>query len=70
MIEWINYEKCNHCGICYKVCPMDVFDQMGRLIYIAHSQDCMTCFLCELECPCPGAIFVGPDRAQPVVLPY
>ena len=46
MIEWINYEKCNHCGICHKICPMDVFDQMGRLIYIAHNQDCMTCFLC------------------------
>ncbi len=70
MIEWINYDKCTHCEICFLVCPMDVFKKAGKVTYIDHSEDCMTCFLCEIDCPVPGAIYVGPYRAQPIVLPY
>ncbi|MCL5962122.1 MAG: ferredoxin family protein [Chloroflexi bacterium] len=68
-VERINYEACTSCGKCYDMCPMDVYERAGRTYYIAHSKDCMTCFLCEIDCP-KDAIYVGPERGRPVVLPY
>jgi len=69
MIEYINYALCNHCSICYEICPMDVFEKVGGLIRIAREQDCETCFQCETECP-KGAIYVGAFPAQPTILTY
>lgn len=68
-VERIDYEKCNSCGLCRKICPMDVFDHFDRLYYIAHQKDCMTCFLCQIECP-QEAVDVGPFRATEVPFPY
>lgn len=69
VVERINYEACTNCGICMDVCPMDVYRRLGRMYYIAHQQDCMTCFLCEIDCP-QGAVHVGPERARQIVMPY
>ena len=69
MIESIDSKKCTRCGQCAEVCPMDVIRALGDVVYIAHPQDCMTCFLCEIECP-EGAIYVGPERGSDKVLPY
>ncbi len=68
-IRGIDREKCAACGRCAMICPMDVFGQVGKYVFIAHPGDCMTCFLCEIECP-KGAIYVGPERGSEKVLPY
>ena len=55
--EWfpefeIDDEKCNRCGQCAKICPVDaiVLDP-----YPAWVKDCDRCYICELKCP-EGAI--------------
>lgn len=68
-IRIIDRAKCSNCGKCYKICPLDVFGRIGKCVFIAYPEDCMTCFLCELECP-EEAILVGPERSFPKVLPY
>lgn len=70
-ITSIALELCNGCGICVDVCPMDVLrmDDNGGKAVIVYPLDCMTCFNCELECD-PGAIYVSPERAREVVLPW
>lgn len=68
-IERIDRSKCNNCGVCYTICPTDVFRKMGPSPYIAYPEDCMTCHLCEDYCEA-DAIYVGPHRAQEVPLPF
>lgn len=63
MIELIDYERCNRCGVCMDVCPTDVFRrrEAGGDFYIGYLDDCQACFNCELECP-KDAIRVAPAR--------
>lgn len=68
-VKHIDYEKCSACLRCVDICPMDVFQRIGRLPYIAYQKDCMVCFLCELECK-KEAIYVDPARAWKKVIPY
>ncbi|MBI4320144.1 MAG: ferredoxin family protein [Chloroflexi bacterium] len=68
-VERIDYDKCNDCGICYDVCPMDVFRTVGRNVYIAYHDDCMTCYLCSTYCA-KDAVYVGPERPVPVPTCY
>lgn len=67
----IDDQLCNGCGICVNVCPMDVLrmDEKEEKAVIAYPLDCMTCFNCELECD-PGAVYVSPERAKDIVLPW
>ncbi|CEP68993.1 4Fe-4S ferredoxin-type, iron-sulphur binding domain [Moorella glycerini] len=65
----IDYEKCNRCGKCWDICPMDVFQRFDREIYIAYRDDCMSCFLCAIECP-EGCIEVDGKRARELPFPY
>ncbi|MFB3885988.1 MAG: ferredoxin family protein [Thermodesulfobacteriota bacterium] len=69
MIESIDPDRCSSCGHCVEVCPMDVFRRLGEYVYIAHQQDCMTCFLCEEACSL-NAIYVDPHRGRKVVFPF
>ncbi len=68
-VESIDYDACSDCGECYETCPLDVYDRAGSTYYIAHHDDCMACFLCEIDCP-QDAIYISPKRSRPVVLPY
>lgn len=68
-IQRIDYTRCNDCSVCYDICPMDVFRKLGKKVFISYARDCMTCFLCELECA-PDAIYVSPERTKKVYLPY
>lgn len=76
-VETIDYEKCSDCGICYDICPMDVYGLMHAFrqadakprVYIKYPEDCMCCYLCELDCP-DDAIYVSPYRSFEVTLPY
>ena len=69
MIESIDPKKCTRCGQCAEVCPMDVIRTLGDVAYIAHPQDCMTCFLCEVACSAE-AVYVSPYRGHDVVFPF
>ena len=69
MIETLDLGVCDGCGVCLAVCPADVFRADPRTggFLVTYPDDCMTCYLCEIECR-PGAILVGPWRstcAQP-----
>ena len=68
-VEHIDYEKCTACLWCYKICPMDVYRTVGKEVYIAYPDDCMCCYLCELECPVE-AIDVSPRRGQAKPFPW
>jgi NAD-dependent dihydropyrimidine dehydrogenase PreA subunit len=64
LIKEINSEKCNGCGICLDVCPLDVFRiDEGKKAIIKYPDDCMTCFDCDLSCP-TGAIYVHPFKEE------
>lgn len=67
----INYSKCDGCGICEDICPLDVFrfDEKKKTPFIKYLSDCMACFLCETECP-QKAIYVTPDRERRIPLPW
>ena len=47
----VDKSKCKKDGICARDCPVDVFERLGGLVYIARREDCITCYLCEVECP-------------------
>ena len=69
VIKRIDYELCSSCLHCYTICPMNVIQKIGRLPYIAYESDCMSCFLCEIECK-KSAIYIDPERAWKKVLVY
>ena len=68
-VEKVDYSKCTSCLWCYEICPMDVYRTAGRHVYIAYPDDCMCCYLCELECP-TEAITVNPQRGQAKPFPW
>ncbi len=68
-VERIDYGKCIDCLRCWQICPMDVYRLAGRQVYIAYPDDCMCCYLCELECP-TEAITVNPQRGQAKPFPW
>lgn len=70
-IESINSNRCNGCGICEKTCSMDVIriDKETRKAVIKYREDCMACFLCEMDCPAE-AIYVTIDKGIIPVLPF
>jgi MinD superfamily P-loop ATPase len=69
MIAYIDNNKCTRCGKCVQVCPMDVFGTLADVVYLEHQKDCMTCFLCEVECRA-DAIYVDPHRGHDAVYPW
>lgn len=62
MIDSINGELCIGCGACVERCPVDILriSAEGKA-YAAYPDECMTCFLCERNCPV-GAIDVDPMK--------
>lgn len=54
----INYSRCKGCGICYEVCPADIFgfDAETKLLTVDYPEDCWYCGACIFDCPVEGAI--------------
>ena len=48
----IDQKRCNRCGICVDMCPMDVL-RMGSKGYpiMRYSDDCWYCDICVFVCP-------------------
>ena len=51
MIKNINSFSCTGCGLCEKVCPMDVFRFRDGQMTIAYLGDCVSCLQCVFICP-------------------
>ena len=51
---WIEIDKkrCNRCGLCVDMCPMDVL-RMGSKGYpiMRYTDDCWYCDICVFVCP-------------------
>ncbi len=48
---YIDYKKCNACGTCIEVCPVEVFAKEGNRVVVKKPQDCIQCRACEVSCP-------------------
>ena len=54
----IDKEKCNGCGKCVDICPMDVFfgSKEGEIPVITYLEECWHEGACVDDCPIEGAI--------------
>ena len=45
-------ERCNACGLCADICPMDVFGiaNKGELPVVKYPEECWHCNSCVLDC--------------------
>ena len=43
--------KCIGCGMCWSVCPHQVFEGNGKKARLVRYEDCMECGACALNCP-------------------
>jgi len=53
----VDQEKCDGCGTCVDVCPVDVFELREEKSYVVNNDECLVCKACEVQCP-NGAIEV------------
>ena len=70
-IKDVDKELCNGCGICVQNCPMDVFRMDGEAdkAYVTYLEDCMVCYICEIDC-LEKAIILTPEPAEEMVFPF
>jgi len=49
----VNREKCNNCGICAQICPVEIFEVCkGNLkVNERNFKECIECGACEKDCP-------------------
>ena len=50
----IDKKRCNHCGICYNMCPQDVFSfdkNQKKAPEVAYPHECWYCGACVVDCP-------------------
>ncbi len=48
----INKDECNLCGICYEMCPQDIFGFDGKSPpEVIYPDECWYCGACVLDCP-------------------
>ena len=62
-IQPIDNDLCTGCGICVETCPMDVIrmNESGTKAVVRYVNDCMLCYMCELDCP-EDAIYISPEK--------
>lgn len=48
----VDLNKCNHCGLCVEMCPMDVLRLgPGKVPIMRYLDDCWYCDVCVAVCP-------------------
>ena len=53
----VDTERCNRCGICVDMCPMDVYRRRNGKVYIAYQDDCCNCMACLNICAVDAVVF-------------
>jgi NAD-dependent dihydropyrimidine dehydrogenase PreA subunit len=61
MVTRIYELACVNCGLCEKICPMDVFRVIDGHMMVAYVGDCVSCLQCVSVCPV-DAIGVVPGK--------
>nr|WP_294509969.1 ferredoxin family protein [uncultured Bilophila sp.] len=54
LYSWIEVDekRCNKCGLCIDMCPMNVLDKGSRgFPFMLHRDDCWYCDACVFLCP-------------------
>ena len=47
----IDLEKCDGCGTCVDICPVEVFEIREGKSVVVNLYECLICRVCETECP-------------------
>jgi NAD-dependent dihydropyrimidine dehydrogenase PreA subunit len=47
----IDLDKCNGCGTCVDVCPVEVFEINEGKSVVVNLDECLVCMACEVQCP-------------------
>ena len=68
VIDRIDPELCNGCGLCVNICPTDVLrmDKKSEKAVITYPDDCMLCEFCVADCP-TNAITLAPEIILPMI---
>ncbi len=48
---FVDKEKCDGCGTCVEVCPVNVFELQGKKSVVKKPAECIQCRACEASCP-------------------
>ena len=47
----VDEEKCDGCGSCVDVCPVEVLEIVEEKSKVKNPDECLACGACEVQCP-------------------
>jgi len=47
----IDNDKCDGCGTCKDICPVNVFEIVDNKSKVINLNECLVCRACEVQCP-------------------
>lgn len=47
----VDKDKCDGCGTCVDVCPVEVFEIVEEKSTVINNDECLVCRACEVQCP-------------------
>lgn len=46
----IDKKKCDNCGTCVDICPVQVFEKVKDEVKVKNPKECLECGACEVNC--------------------